>query len=143
MKTKLTYGIMLLYFFLTGCDNSVKLISDSSSASMPNYSEAQTNALMFKLISPSPVESRLAFNNILVAKDKRFIAVFIALLRGHKEVSSKRINRMLIVSGLEILSGKNFGYTWKTWNDWYQTTNFSAPTEFKKWQEDLKQLENF
>jgi hypothetical protein len=89
--------------------------------------------LMFDLTHRGPPQSRLAMQRILYARDTRFIAVFIELLRGYVFDA----DRDLHLQTLQQLSGQRFGRSWPTWVAWYGTTNYEPPPRFLGWKGEL------
>lgn len=74
-----------------------------------------------------------AIRQILEREDRRFIPVFIEILRAKVIglVSGSSMNST--IDPLEILSGKKFGRDWPAWVEWYGSTDLQPPPGFTAW----------
>lgn len=100
--------------------------------------ETQIEQLMKDITDGTPMQARFAFNKVLLSRDRRSLPVFIELLRASEDGTFRNRNPMAYVSILKQLSGQNFGYDWRRWEQWYQQNNISLPPGFSEWQERLR-----
>jgi hypothetical protein len=74
---------------------------------------------------------------VLEAHDTRFVAVLIEILRATEIGMPAGIDFSSAVSGLERLSGQDFGGDWPAWIEWYGGTELVPPPGFTGWKGEL------
>jgi hypothetical protein len=82
-------------------------------------------------------DSQSAADEILAAKDVRFISVFIELMRTSQIGLPNGISYQAHVEALEALSGQSFGDDWPAWIEWYGSTDLVPPPGFTGWKGQL------
>jgi hypothetical protein len=82
-------------------------------------------------------DSQSAADEILAAKDVRFISVFIELMRTSQIGLPNGISYQAHVEALEALSGQAFGDDWPAWIEWYGGTDLVPPPGFTGWKGQL------
>jgi len=74
-----------------------------------------------------------AIDVILSARDTRFIAVFIELMRANQIRLLQGAGYGAHIEALETLSGQSFGDDWPAWVEWYGGTSLTPPPGFTGW----------
>jgi hypothetical protein len=94
---------------------------------------ATAGRFMDDLLSPAdPGRQVEAVQTIVESGDRRFVAVFIELVRARQlEIVSGPYRRY--VEALETLSGQSFGDNWAEWVLWYGGTELRPPPGFTGW----------
>jgi hypothetical protein len=82
-------------------------------------------------------DSQSAADEILAAKDVRFISVFIELTRSIQIGLPNGISYQAHIEALEALSGQSFGEDWPAWIEWYGGTDLAPPPGFTGWKGQL------
>ena len=93
---------------------------------------APAAALLDELVGPGD-QADSAIAEIVAAKDGRFVAPFVELLRMHELGWIPFERREANVTALKRLSGEDFGLDWDAWVEWYGTTELQAPPGFAGW----------
>lgn len=89
--------------------------------------------LLDKLLSGDSGDRDAALERILMAKDERFIAVLIELLRAAQIGLIPIADFPVITEALESLSGESFGRDWPAWIEWYGRSDLVPPPGFTSW----------
>lgn len=114
--------------------------SDSSASAAPTYvlvepgtpiPDEEAAQLMYDLAFGS--DPQKAIDAILSAKDTRFIAVFIELMRANQIRILQGAGYGAHIIALETLSGQSFGEDWPAWIEWYGATSLVPPPGFTGW----------
>ncbi|MBV7336634.1 DUF3179 domain-containing protein [Chloroflexi bacterium TSY] len=139
-------GIITIAVLFTSCqfslsppDNLViaeEVQSDNSDGSETFFvgeplPDDEVTHLMQDLAFGSPFEREAALEIVVNAKDERFIAVFIELLRA-LQIGIVPADDAYI-EALASLSGQPFGYQWDEWIEWYGATDLTPPPGFTTW----------
>ncbi len=74
--------------------------------------------------------ARAAVERIVAARDTRFAAVFVELIRGADIGIASPAVRPQSADALERLTGKSFGTDWSAWVRWYAGTDLEPPPGF-------------
>ncbi|MBT3316084.1 MAG: DUF3179 domain-containing protein, partial [Anaerolineae bacterium] len=96
--------------------------------------DEEATRLMYELVNS---DSQQAVDTIVAAKDTRFIAVFIELLRINQMSFFKNTGYKAPLEALEALSGQPIGYDWFAWVEWYGGTDLIPPPGFTGWKGKL------
>ncbi len=96
--------------------------------------DEEATRLMYELMNS---DSQQAVDTILAAKDTRFIAVFIELLRINQMSFFGNTGYNAPHEALETLSGQTIGYDWFSWVEWYGKTDLIPPPGFTGWKGKL------
>jgi len=91
----------------------------------------EATQLMYALSFDS--EPQEAVDTILDAKDARFIAVFIELMRANQIGLLQGAGYNAHIEALEALSGQSLGDDWPAWVEWYGATSLTPPPGFTGW----------
>lgn len=92
--------------------------------------EASPARLMRALSGTDERAARAARDSILASRDRRFVAVFVELMRA-AEVGLVAADRYPgYVRALQQLSGKRFGSDWPAWVRWYASTEMGFSPAF-------------
>jgi hypothetical protein len=78
-----------------------------------------------------------ALDAVLEARDPRFIAVLIEVMRANEIGFALGIDYSATVAALETLSGQDLGPNWPAWVEWYGGTNLVPPPGFTGWKGQL------
>lgn len=114
--------------------------SDSPLAAAPTFvpvepgtplPEEEATQLMYDLAFGS--DPQKAMDAILTARDTRFIAVFIELMRANQIRILQGAGYGAHIGALESLSGQSFGNDWPAWVEWYGATDLVPPPGFPGW----------
>lgn len=97
----------------------------------------QARTLMFTLTDGSRSEVDAALAQILEARDPRFVAVLIELLRGRQIGLVQYPDLVQIGESLDALSGQSWGIDWAKWITWYGGTDLTPPPGFTSWKGQL------
>ena len=110
------------------------LVAVLAAASVPaRSSDADVSWLMNALAGGSRGHVEQARNAILARHDKRFIAVFIELLRASQIGRLPGTDDETIVRALQGLSGQTLSADWSAWVEWYGGTALVPPPGFTGW----------
>jgi len=110
------------------------LTNPSTGTTIPDEEATQ---LMYQLSLSTEPKFQEAVEIILSAKDNRFIAVFIELLRANQLALLQSANFQTPINALETLSGETFGNDWPAWIEWYGSTELIPPPGFTSWKGQL------
>jgi hypothetical protein len=102
---------------------------DASSAAR---STREAASLMNDLVSSRATAHR-ALNAVVAARDIRFVAVLIELMRASQIRILTTADDAHVTGALEMLTGKRFGADWPAWAEWYGTTSLVPPHGFTGW----------
>lgn len=95
------------------------------------FPDEEATQLMNDLsLGSDPLE---AVDTILAARDTRFIAVFIELMRANQIGLLEGAGYAALIEALETLSGQAFGDDWPAWVEWYGSTSLTPPPGFTSW----------
>lgn len=89
--------------------------------------------LMNIMIEEGPPLSLTAIDRILEFHDRRFIAVFIELMRAAEAGLISPSGYIPFVKALETLSDQELGPDWPAWVEWYGGTDLEPPPGFTSW----------
>ncbi|MGH2620716.1 MAG: DUF3179 domain-containing protein [Anaerolineales bacterium] len=78
-----------------------------------------------------------ALDAVLEARDPRFIAVLIEVMRANEIGLALGIDYSSTVTALESLSGQALGANWPAWVEWYGGTDLVPPPGFTGWKGQL------
>jgi hypothetical protein len=92
---------------------------------------------MYALSDDSPQTTRDAARLILAAGDRRFVPVYIELLRALQIGLIQGGDSAGTIEALESLSGQSFGNDWPAWVAWYGATEIAPPPGFTGWKGQL------
>jgi hypothetical protein len=148
MKIKM---IFLLVFLLAACNTTntnqeiirldqsepSKTPTSPQSSGVSPLSDVEATKLMFQLSQSSGSSLQDTVERILTTNDKRFIAVFIELLRANQLSLLPGANFNTPIEALEYLSGESFGGDWAAWIEWYGKTDYKPPPGFTGWKGEL------
>lgn len=87
--------------------------------------------LMYQISHGS--EPQEAIDTVVSAGDRRFIAVFIEMMRANEIRLLEGAGYRAHVEALEALSGQPFGGDWYAWVEWYGGTDLTPPPGFTGW----------
>ncbi|WP_218080619.1 DUF3179 domain-containing protein [Anthocerotibacter panamensis] len=140
MKTTRTVRSVLVALVLVSGSPLHLRAAPVAVASRAALSEKQAIALMYQLSDGGEAETQAAIKEILSARDSRFVAVFIELMRANQIGILSRRGFKAQMAALQTLSGKNFptdfsGYF--AWIEWYGTTKLVPPPGFTTWKGKL------
>jgi len=121
--------------------------SCSPQLSVPTGNNSMANAisddeaieLMYDFLNPDEEKARAAFNTVLEIRDKRFVSVFIELMRA-RQIGIIDMTQDLYsgyVGALATLSGEALSYHWDDWVEWYGKTDLKPPPGFTGWKGNL------
>lgn len=99
--------------------------------------DREASALLEALKSRDPDEVRAALRHVRDARDPRFVAPLIELLRADSIGIAAGVDRTLLVSALEQLSGQGLGDAWPAWATWYAEAPLAPPPGFTGWKGEL------
>lgn len=115
----------------TGQSQSEKSQSDESLIVGKPIPDDEATRLMQDLAFGIPFEREAALEIIVNAKDERFIAVLIEMLRA-LQIGIVPADDAYI-EALASLSDQPFGYQWDEWFEWYGTTDLTPPPGLTTW----------
>ncbi|MGD8455406.1 MAG: DUF3179 domain-containing protein [Anaerolineales bacterium] len=137
----------ILIFIVVILGTAVLLNACSPGESLPSIDDAavpesgttldddQAAELMYALaFGPG---AKQAAEEVLAAKDTRFISVFLELLRSSQIGLPHGIGYQEHIDALEALSGQSFGDDWPAWVEWYGRTDLLPPPGFTGWKGKL------
>jgi hypothetical protein len=103
----------------------------------PPLADAELPALYAALTDGDTAAEEAAIAKIAAARDERFVAVLLELLRaGQMGIGGRSgYNQRLIA--LERLTGKSLGGDWFGWAEWYASTDLAPPPGFASWKGSL------
>lgn len=104
---------------------------DASAASAPR-STPEAARLMNDLVS-SREAARRALSTIVAARDPRFVAVLIEVMRASRVGVLATLEDSAVTGALEAITGKRFGADWPAWTEWYGATTLVPPRGFTGW----------
>jgi hypothetical protein len=107
--------------------------SPAAGSSAGIISDDETRSLMHILGGLEPGDADAAIDRITAAADKRFIAVFIDLMRAAHIGLVDGSNYPRYIEALEMLSGESFGEDWVAWFEWYGRSDLTPPPGFTGW----------
>jgi len=93
-------------------------------------SDEASRALLAALEGPSASAAREAIDRILEAGDRRFVAVFVELLRAAESGVAAPGVRDDAARALEALTREPFGRDWPAWVRWYAASDLEPPPGF-------------
>ena len=99
--------------------------------------DTQATQLMYALTGDNSQDRLPAVERILAARDTRFVAVFIELMRANEIGLWHGLGYSAHVAALEALSGQSLGPDWPAWIEWYGATNLAPPPGFTGWKGQL------
>ncbi len=101
------------------------------------YGDEDATRWMYALSDDSPQTTRDAARLILAAGDRRFVPVYIELLRALQIGLIQGGDSAGTIEALESLSGQSFGNDWPAWVAWYGATEIAPPPGFTGWKGQL------
>ena len=103
----------------------------------PPIPDAEIPALYEALTDGDTAAEEQAIAAIEAARDQRFVAVLLELVRaGQMGIAGRSgYNQRMIV--LERLSGQTLGGDWFGWAEWYESTDLAPPPGFASWKGKL------
>ncbi len=107
--------------------------SAEAAAAAERLSDPEARELLDALSGASAREAREALTRIRAARDERFVAVFVELLRAAEIGIADPKVREESVLALEELSGEAYGDSWPEWVEWYAGTELAPPPGFTGW----------
>jgi hypothetical protein len=145
------WPIILLVFLLAACNSASArqpvTIPEESETSEPNAitqpietdspGDDEATDLMYQLLQGDEAVFQSAIETIIAAKDTRFIAVFIEILRANQLGLMRNTTTPTPIDALETLSGQTFGRDWAAWIEWYGKTELTPPPGFTGWKGQL------
>jgi hypothetical protein len=99
--------------------------------------EAEAEDLMYLLTNGGPKEAEATLEQILGARDERFISVLLEMLRGAQIGLVRDVEYSKLIDSLEELSGQALGDNWPAWVEWYGKTDLEPPPGFTTWKGSL------
>jgi hypothetical protein len=93
--------------------------------------------MMYALSDDDLQTTRDAARLILAARDRRFIPVYLELLRATQIGLIQASGSAGTIAALETLSGQSFGNDWPAWVTWYGGTEITPPPGFTGWKGQL------
>ena len=105
---------------------------DAGSGNSP-IADEEAQSLLFNLSEGSQSEVDAAIERIVQANDRRFVSVFIELIRARQIGLVQYPDADELVTALEALSGQNLGGNWGEWVTWYGGTDLTPPPGFTSW----------
>jgi len=99
--------------------------SDASAASGAR-STPEAARLMNDLVSSREAAHR-ALSTIVAARDVRFVAVLIEVMRASQVGVLATLEDATVTDALEAITGKRFGGDWPAWTEWYGATALVPP----------------
>ncbi len=93
-------------------------------------SDAQARKLLAALEGPSTEAASAAIERIVAARDRRFVAVFIELIRASGLGIAGPRTGATAADALERLTGEPFAEDWPEWVRWYAGTELEPPPGF-------------
>jgi hypothetical protein len=101
------------------------------------FTDEQASEVIYQLLSARGDQASQLVDEILRSGDRRFIAVFIELLRASQIGLYRGTSFQANVSALEDLSGEAFGASWPDWVTWYGASDLTPPPGFTGWKGEL------
>ncbi len=98
---------------------------------------AEATDLMYSLSGHDVVKAQAAIDEILAARDTRFVGVFIELLRADQIGLVQNVSSNALIGALQTLSGQTFGWDWPAWIEWYGGADLTVPPGFTGWKGQL------
>jgi len=92
--------------------------------------ESAARAALEALAGDDGSGARKAVASVLDAHDRRFVAVFIELLRGSEVGIASPAAGRASARALEALTGETHGEDWTAWVEWYEGTGLEPPPGF-------------
>jgi hypothetical protein len=93
----------------------------------------EARRMMEALAEGDRASALAAMERVLAARDTRFVAVFLELMRGSEIGIVRGAGYSAHVAALETLSGQSFGPDWPAWVEWYGATDLVPPPGFTGW----------
>jgi len=127
LRRSLTISTLLLVFM------GILLISSCSPQTAKTTNGEEATRFMYDLSSGVEARTQSAIDSILAAEDRRFVAVFIELIRAYE------LGIIFVpdaYNALETLSGESFTY-WSDWIEWYGATDLKPPPGFTSWKGNI------
>jgi hypothetical protein len=106
--------------------------SQGASPASAARSPREAASLMNDLVS-SRTAARRALTTIVTARDPRFVAVLIEVMRASQIGILTTADDSAVTGALESLTGKRFGADWPAWAEWYGATTLVPPRGFTGW----------
>ncbi len=100
-------------------------------------SDSQTAQVLADLGGRDGEAGARALAGVLKARDPRFIAVLIEILRANEIGLALGVDYSSTVEALEALSGQSLGANWPAWVEWYGGTDLAPPPGFTGWKGQL------
>jgi hypothetical protein len=149
-------ALFIIIFGLASCSNLNPFHQDTEAASTPRenpdlipppssedfsemgeFPEVEARGLIDLLVHEGPPLSHIVLEHIVERGDKRFISVFIELLRAAEIGILNPQEIVIYAAALEQLSGQSFGSNWADWIRWYGATDLEPPPGFTGWKGQL------
>jgi hypothetical protein len=99
--------------------------------------DAQARKLLFALKSGDAGQVQTALARAVEARDTRFVAPLVELLRADELGIADGLDRKALAQALEALSGEHFGDDSAAWTRWYAGTDLEPPPGFTGWKGQL------
>ncbi len=103
----------------------------------PPFGDDDARFLLQRLLYPTSVEDGLAvIDHVAASGDRRFVSVFIELMRGGQLGIWPLRDHPGISEALQQLAGQRFN-SWPEWVTWYAGTDLEPPPGFTGWKGEL------
>lgn len=128
-------GLLLAACSALGSDEQQEATASpiAGNNSESSISNEEATQLMYVLSGPDILKAQDATDQVVAAKDERFVAVFIELIRGAQLNLLSPTRHSMFIVALENLSGQSFGADWPAWVEWYGGTELVPPEGFTGW----------
>ncbi len=117
-----------------------EMADDESSLDSAPISDEEAKSLMFALSNGPPSNAEDAIERIIAADDKRFIGVFLELVRARQIGLTRVLELNDYLAALLRLSGEGIGPSWEQWVEWYGKTDYTVPDGFVSWKGQMLSL---
>jgi len=113
---------------------ALAVAAPASSGPLP---DDEARALLAALKSRDPDELRAALRHVRDARDARFTAPLVELLRAESIGIVADLDPDAVAGVLEALTGERHGGSWPAWVTWYAGTSLVPPPGFTGWKGEL------
>lgn len=101
-----------------------------SNATLP---DEEAKKVLYALTGEDAAATTNAFEKIRAARDTRFVAAFIELLRAGQLGLVPPQSAARAIAGLSELTGQTFADDWASWIEWYGAKDLTPPPGFTGW----------